>query len=708
MGRALSGKDFHIFSKSFARILLERIPTATDVCFLTAVGQLDTLLADGRRRKRCKLLYEEVITLGKALKSLDEGFFFPFLLEDEGMAVARVSGIDALVVERAAEDWLAEIQAAVFKDFLYLKQARIDPETGLFNSANLFSLLDALHDFEMVQLVLIELPPRLRFPRDPFQNALKAAQALQEYAGGGLVHHLGQCVFAILLLRQNTQENTVRFGSSLVSSLKRAGFDRVHVGSSLGEGRAKNDDEKKQKQNRLLAEAWTALQTAGRRGPFSFCDYRVLAHPERHPLKPHNPALGRKIRERCKLVESFCLIEVKFESQTELSFSQIIDGYAFPERIVVGDDRLVVFLEDSDEEAARAWFHTFHKALTEEKGGQFQMSAGIACYPHADFKKSEILSNSRKALLHSAFFGPGSITAFDAVSLNVSGDIYYSDGDLPSAVREYRRGLVCEPGNVNLLNSLGVSYAMMNKHSLARESFKKALAIDPENCMSLYNLGLEEVLRGNISRGLQCFEKALGAHLDDDGPEVKRDLQFQLAKLYCGLQVFDKALELLTQWYEACESSQSGGHALRYLGEACFGLGNKSEAMVWLQKALRFNEIDYEALSLLGLVYLEEGEGRDIALALCQKSVELNPADRRTRLRLAKVQISCGLFADARKNLVKCRGNKHIQMERQFLMGRICLKMGRRRQANAWFAKVLQQENIPPEMLHEIHAAIEN
>ncbi|RPH40197.1 MAG: tetratricopeptide repeat protein [Desulfobulbaceae bacterium] len=336
------------------------------------------------------------------------------------------------------------------------------------------------------------------------------------------------------------------------------------------------------------------------------------------------------------------------------------------------------------------------------------MSAGIACYPHADFKKSEILINCRKALLHSAFFGSGSITAFDAVSLNVSGDIYYSDGDLPSAVREYRRGLVCEPGNVNLLNSLGVSYAMMNKHSLARESFKKALAIDPENCMSLYNLGLEEVLRSNISRGLQCFEKALSAHVDDDGPEVKRDLQFQLAKLYCGLQEFDKALELLTQWYEACKSSQSGGHALRYLGEACFGLGKKSEAMVWLQKALRFNEFDHEALSLLGLVYLEEGEGKDIALALCQKSVELSPADRRTRLRLAKVQTDCNLFAEARENLVKCRGNKHIQMERQFLMGRNCLKMGKRKQANYWFTKVLQQENIPPEMLHEIHAAIEN
>ena len=86
----------------------------------------------------------------------------------------------------------------------------------------------------------------------------------------------------------------------------------------------------------------------------------------------------------------------------------------------------------------------------------------------------------------------------------------------------------------------------------------------------------------------------------------------------------------------------------------------------------------------------------------------MSPADRRTRLRLAKVQTDCNLFAEARENLVKCRGNKHIQMERQFLMGRNCLKMEKRKQANYWFTKVLQQENIPPEMLHEIHAAIEN
>ena len=49
-------------------------------------------------------------------------------------------------------------------------------------------------------------------------------------------------------------------------------------------------------------------------------------------------------------------------------------------------------------------------------------------------------------------------------------------------------------------------------------------------------------------------------------------------------------------------------------------------------------------MNLLGRVYLEEGEGNEIALSLCRKSVELEPTNLRYMLYLAEVLLQCGLL----------------------------------------------------------------
>jgi tetratricopeptide (TPR) repeat protein len=243
-----------------------------------------------------------------------------------------------------------------------------------------------------------------------------------------------------------------------------------------------------------------------------------------------------------------------------------------------------------------------------------------------------------------------------------------------------------------------VTYAMLDRHSVARDTFKKALAIEPDNFMALYNLGLGEVRRGDLHGSLKYFERALEVYCEDDGLEIRKDLQLQLAKLYCRLGTFDRAYPLLLEWHDAATGWQQSGPALRYLGEACYSLGRKKEAKIWLQKALRFNELDPEALSLLGLVYMEEGEGHQIALALCDKGVELDPDNVASRLRLAKVQIACGLLVEARRNLMKCRGDKRILPEIQVCLGQLWLKLGRKRRADRWFAKVLQSHDHSPEL----------
>jgi tetratricopeptide (TPR) repeat protein len=701
-------EDFLRFSPFFSAILLEKIPTATTVTFHTSFEQIEHLFPEERKGAAAKELFEQKNKKRGAIKIAADSLLLPFTTNHEKMVVARVAGVDPLVIRRAAKDWLAEIQTAAFRDFLYLKQARTDAETGLLNGAHLSCLLDTLVDYELLHLVLVELPPKNRFPRDAFHNARKAAVVLQGFAGGGLVHHLGHCVFAILLANPEKEGFAVRFGSSLVASLKREGFQRVHIGSAKGTGNARTQGESRKLCDRLLAEAWSALQTAAKRGPFSFCDYSVLAHPEKHPLHSHRESLVRKIRRKYLQTQQFCLVELRKEGLAAGQLAEMLGRHIDSTEVFTAEDSALLFLDGDSQDVAHNRVAQLLQALDHDAGLALQISAGIGHFPYADFQKSEILANCRKALLHAAFFGPGAIVAFDAVSLNISGDIFYGDGDLPRAVQEYKRGLVCEAANVNLLNSLGVAYAFLDRHALARESFKKALAVEPGNFMSLYNLGLGEVLRGNIHHSLQCFEQARAVHCEEDGPDVKKDLELQLAKLYCRLGLFDKAYALLTEWYESYDNPQLAGPALRYLGESCFRLGRSGEAKIWLQKALRFNEFDSEALGLLGLVYLEEGEGDEISLTLCEKSVELNPTDTVLRFGLAKVQAHCGLLHQARQNLAKCIGNKKIQAEVQFWMGRVYQGLGKKKQARRWFGKIQHDSEFSPEFAREIQAGMEN
>ena len=63
------------------------------------------------------------------------------------------------------------------------------------------------------------------------------------------------------------------------------------------------------------------------------------------------------------------------------------------------------------------------------------VSMGCARYPMINFSKAQVFENARKAIDHAAFFGPGSRVAFDAVSLNISGDNRYQEGDMPGAIR---------------------------------------------------------------------------------------------------------------------------------------------------------------------------------------------------------------------------------------------------------------------------------
>lgn len=685
-GNYLEDDDFSLFSNSYRQLIAARIPSAGKIYFVHVQSTLPKLSSDPRKGAELSCLIERMLSGQLTSQILDDNILLSFRLSDARYLVAVVSQLDEFVVQKASVDWLEDCREKLLLDFLLVKRSYKDPETGLLNSTHLFTLLQSPSVGQKFEIFLVGVPPRSRELNDAFRNAQKASVALVTFAESRfLIHHLGQCVFALLSTQTDTA-SVAHFSSRLVNYLKKENFYRVHVGSSR-QGASGNDASTSEG---ILDQAWTALQTAGQRGPFSFCDFSLLANSLSHPLRPPHSKVIQLYRKLNRQNDRFCLVKLSRPVTVE-EYPRIAELLELPNSaLILGLDRgCIVYLPDcAAEEGLR-----FAEKSIEKLGsvsGITDVFAGVSAYPFRDFSRTETLFNVQKALLHAAFFGTGHAVLFDAVSLNVSGDIYYGDGDLPQAVLEYRRGLDCDPRDVNLLNSLGVAYALLNKSGLARSTFESVLEIDDTNYMAFYNLGLGAHLRGDLTKALECFDKAYG-YCDASGEDADlcQDLKVQLGQLYCQLGKYEASLRYLEEWQvDAAENQQ--GPILRFLGESYLGVGQPKMAMELLQRALRRSEFDHDILSLLGTAVWRACEGDDIALALCGKSVDLAPDNSQLRVRLARVQLHTGHYESALGNLRKCRGKNVDIVEVQLLKAEVYQKLRHVGRLKYWAKKAQQ------------------
>ena len=282
-----------------------------------------------------------------------------------------------------------------------------------------------------------------------------------------------------------------------------------------------------------------------------------------------------------------------------------------------------------------------------EKTGKETVTSGVAEYPAFGYKKNEIIENARKALEHADFFGPGSIVAFDAVSLNISGDKLYQNGDINGAIKEFRTALLFDPTDVNVHNSLGVCYAVLGDFPKAIKEFKEAVRLSPAEIMPMYNAGLSYQLMGKKEKALKHFLKAgnLGENLFEIDFQTGKIL-LELGRPEEGRMYIEKALKLKP------ESSI----ALFYLGEIFAATGMAEEAEAAYEKAIKINPNDASSLSSLGLLYEQKGKNREIALAFCRQSVEISPENGLFRQRLGRIYRKQGLLSDAMREFEKAEG----------------------------------------------------
>ena len=258
------------------------------------------------------------------------------------------------------------------------------------------------------------------------------------------------------------------------------------------------------------------------------------------------------------------------------------------------------------------------------------VSIGIASYPTADYAKADIFENAKKALTHASFFGADSAVVFDAVSLNISGDERYQQGDVPGAIAELKQALKLDPNNINILNSLGVCYGVSGDTGQALDAFKKVIQIDPKEMMAYYNAGYVHGLKQQPAKALAYYQQAEA--LDQNVFEVA----FQIGKLALdqadistAKTYFEKALELQP------ESWITNFH----LGECCEALNMHDEAILYYEAAVKKNPEDACALSALGTLYAHKAENPEISTLFCKKAVEMSPENGLFHYRLGKIYV---------------------------------------------------------------------
>jgi len=686
----LTGDDLHRLAVPFSRAVGHFFP-GTTVTLLRLDGEEPSARGYGQVWREG---VQGIRDRGRPALSADGKTLLLPVWREEEVVGAAVLGNSDLPFADMSTSWLLEVSRILSREFRLIKQWSMDVVTGLPNGQQLRDALAAAlvgsgaEPAAPLNVVLIEIyPTKARDGEQALAQSARAAAFLDGLVGGvAPLYVCGGGVFGAIWDRIDTDQ-VLKMGEALLRRQKRENFARAHIGIATLAPDEAGAAVALPTATALLDQAWEALHAARRRGPHALCTYAALSRAQDHPFGPPPAEVMAGLRRLWRGSGRFALVLLREEA--------VADGGGFSRRIAslvgpsvplvpAGDGEIYAVLADADRAQALAWAGAVRERAASVNGAG--VAAGIALYPCGRFAKSTLAVNARKALRHAAFFEDEPVAVFDAVSLNISGDVYYNDGDLARAVREYRQGLALDADNVNLLNSLGVVYVQMNRYRAAIPLFEKAARLDRADFMAPFNLAFAYLEQGRVKASVEAFEKALA--IDGGHPDVL----LQLGRLYCGQERFGEAAALLERLAGVDDAALGGGKAgvQLALGEAYRGLGRNRDAIACLERAVRLNPRDGGALSLLGVLYAEEKQGDEIALSFCRQAVELDDRRWQSWFQLGMVQWRQGdrpaAWLSLEQSLKLDRNNVAVL----YRLGRVCEEEGQLRRARRLFARVLR------------------
>jgi diguanylate cyclase (GGDEF)-like protein len=268
------------------------------------------------------------------------------------------------------------------------------------------------------------------------------------------------------------------------------------------------------------------------------------------------------------------------------------------------------------------------------------LAVGLFSYPFLNFAKADALECARKALEHALLLPAPRVALFDSVSLNVSGDRLFAEGDLYAAVEEFKLSLLADPGNVLARNSLGICYAKLGKADLARREFKLVVEAEPTDVMAHYNLGWACQRLGETGRARAAYERCL---------ELDPSHSFSLLRLGSLAENAGDLDQAEVLYLRALAAAGGEASALRPLARVALAKGQADKAREHLHLAISANHNDAFALHMLAKLYLDSGEDPQIAEVLARQSAALMPERQEFWDALVTALTLQGRFDEARQ-----------------------------------------------------------
>ncbi len=673
-------EDFYILQSPFVQEVKQLLPLPANVvfCSLLPDGSMqnlsgDVVVAGGTG--------DDQMTFRTSPWLLDNRLIVPLQLErDEHLAII-ISEVDPAFLKKISTTWVEEFQRSLKERFERIRLGYVNPETELYNRRAATLFLQQSASEKTVFFFLLNTVFYRRTAAGNLQKTREIAALLQALTQG-YCFSFGYGVFGFLLQAQ-TREQALKTAHYLQHQFKREGLSKVQMGFS--QIVAAEEQEK----TNVLDRFWWALAIAEKRGPFGICDIDALDERRLHPFQLAQPDLLERLQGKWRGLARFSLAVLAPQSDAGNSFQldeciqHILPAGGF--YVGGGENLCLILFPNATADSTRRSIETLSTACR-EYFGEGNVSIGVAAWPCLDFSKSDIPGNCLKALLHCSFLGPGSVVFFDHLSLNISGDSFFEEGDYRTAIREYRRGLRLQPGDVNLMNSLGVALVEYNQERQAAVCFQDVLHQDPDNYMALVNLGHVRQTMGQKENALDCFERAyrLLAKKDVAGQE----LFLPLGRLYIERGDHEKAVEIFEHW-RTRPGSEKEFILFRFLGQCYLESGRPDEAIRACQRALHLFPQDSISLSTLGVLYVEQEEGRDVGLALCRKALALDNFNPDHWCRLSRALLHTGSNVEALEAVKQCLRLKRNHAEGVLQLGRIHMAMGHDNPAKKRFLQVI-------------------
>lgn len=675
----LNSQDFSLFHGEFTREIEKILPVSATPVFWSTLEQ--KALPGLEEVQAAQVLPQlQDICAGGEPGRVQDLLVLPLAVADGEKVAVILQGIDPGLSRKMAQEWLVTIRDQLRTSLELIKQAHIHPETGLYTSRLLYSQLAEV-PLRPASLFLVGASYRAGPSSAGLLQLVQTARLLENLAPGA-VYYLGGNLFGVLQDNMG-REGALHFARRLLGRMKREGLRTVHIGIAV-----RGEPGPAEESGSWFAECWQALEIAERRGPFSLYESTTPRLRQAHPLARPSGKVIRQLRRGWRDHDRFGLLLFRGEEGGEpMDLAVLLKGCLASSEVLASDspgEAYVLVPAASPRETLRRG-QTLKKQM-DRLAGAGRVAIGISSWPRLNYARTETAVNCRKALLHGRFLGAGAVTVFDHVSLNVSGDHFFDEGDYRQAVRDYQAGLRMNGEDINLINSLGVTLAELNRQQQAVNAFDRVLARDPVNYMALVNKSFAQRMLGRHDDALACFEQVARQRGFSESSAFA-DISLQLGRLYCTAGRYREALHVLEK-LEKLSAERQGFHLYRLLGEAYAGIGKNAKAMRALQRAIRHNPHDAQSLSILGELYAREEQGDDIALSLCLQAVALDDKPAAYWYRLARVRDKMGEVDGALSAVKEVLRRNRRDTEGLLLAGRLYRKLGHGQRARAIYRRV--------------------